>query len=313
MARWDLVSLLAAALAAPSTPLPAQARAPDARSRILVSVDWLARHRADPDLVLLHIGPPQAYQQEHIAGARQVTLNAITAARSQGGTGGLSVEFGPDSTLRRQLEDLGIGDGSRVVVVPAGEYVASAMRVLATLYYAGLGERASLLDGGLDAWKAAGHPVTADPPAVTRGTLTLRPVRDFVVDAEFVRTHAGRPGFAVVDARGQAFYDGVQNSTFARNDPGKPGHIPGALSLGMQDMYDEDGRLKPTEELRRLFTAAGVKPGDVVVGYCHIGIFANSVLTAARILGHEVRLYDGSFQDWVARGLPLEVPSGKDG
>jgi thiosulfate/3-mercaptopyruvate sulfurtransferase len=80
----------------------------------------------------------------------------------------------------------------------------------------------------------------------------------------------------------------------------------------MQDLWDDQGRLKPTDELRQLFAAAGVKPGDVVVAYCHIGIFANTVLTAARILGYDVRLYDGSFQDWVARARPLTTAKTTD-
>lgn len=298
------VALLLGAGIVPPPGLDAQ----DARSRLLVPVSWLAAHLADPDLVILQIGGREEYPAGHIQGARAISLGAITAPRIDGA---LSVEFPHDTVLRRQLEEFGIGDRTRVVVVAGKDYGPSSLRVLATLHYAGLGDRAVLLEGGLPAWTAAGHPLTTEPGPSTRGRLTLRPARDFVVDADFVQRNVGKPGFVVVDARGQAFFDGVQRSTYARGDTGRAGHIPGARSLAMEAMWEETGHLKSTAELKALFDAAGIAPGDTVVAYCHIGIYANSVLTAARILGHPVRLYDGSFQDWAARGLPLSTtPAG---
>jgi thiosulfate/3-mercaptopyruvate sulfurtransferase len=56
--------------------------------------------------------------------------------------------------------------------------------------------------------------------------------------------------------------------------------------------------LKSTADLAALFAKAGVKTGDTVIGYCHIGQQATAMLFAARRLGHPVRLYDGSFEDW---------------
>lgn len=288
------------ALAAPA------AAQQDHRDQVVTSVQWLAQHLRDPDLVVLQVSWDSLYARAHVPGARLASLRALTAPQVQGG---LAVEFGPDSMLQRQLADLGINDRSRVVVVAGPDWQTSAMRILSTLYYAGLGERARVLDGGLAAWEAAGHPVTADVPPPTRGRLTIHPRHEFVVDAGFVQSHAGKPGWSVVDARGQAFYDGVQKSMFSHGDPGKPGHVPGALSIGVSEVYGDDGAFLPTDQLRSLFERAGVKPNDVIVGYCHIGIFANSILTAARILGHEVRLYDGSFQDWAQRSLPLDNPS----
>ena len=66
-------------------------------------------------------------------------------------------------------------------------------------------------------------------------------------------------------------------------------------------------KLKPASELRELLTRAGIKPGDTVVAYCHIGQFATMALFAARSLGHEVLLYDGAWQDWASHDLPVET------
>jgi thiosulfate/3-mercaptopyruvate sulfurtransferase len=63
-----------------------------------------------------------------------------------------------------------------------------------------------------------------------------------------------------------------------------------------------------TEDLMAMFNQAGVKPGDVVVAYCHIGQQASALLFAARLLGHEVRLFDGSMQEWARdTGRPVET------
>jgi thiosulfate/3-mercaptopyruvate sulfurtransferase len=53
-----------------------------------------------------------------------------------------------------------------------------------------------------------------------------------------------------------------------------------------------------------------VKPGTEIVSYCHVGQQASLVWLAARMLGHEARLYDGSFEDWSGRDdLPVVNPS----
>jgi thiosulfate/3-mercaptopyruvate sulfurtransferase len=80
----------------------------------------------------------------------------------------------------------------------------------------------------------------------------------------------------------------------------------GAANVPFNSVFDDSLRVLPVEELRRRFAAAGVAQGDTVVAYCHIGQQATVVLFAARLLGHPVRLYDGSMDDWEKRGLPLE-------
>jgi thiosulfate/3-mercaptopyruvate sulfurtransferase len=72
-----------------------------------------------------------------------------------------------------------------------------------------------------------------------------------------------------------------------------------------------DVQLKPAEEIAAAFTKAGVKPGDTVITYCHIGQQATATLFAARTLGFKVMLYDGSFEDWSRRNLPVETAARK--
>ncbi|HSG46296.1 MAG TPA: rhodanese-like domain-containing protein, partial [Longimicrobiales bacterium] len=93
--------------------------------------------------------------------------------------------------------------------------------------------------------------------------------------------------------------------------PGRAGHIPGAGNLPIEDLFGDDGRLRPREELRDLLAAAGVEEGDTVVAYCHIGLRATAVILAARAAGFEAVLYDGSMNEWARDpGLPLARPGG---
>lgn len=273
----------------------AAAAVPDPAPGLLVDAPWLAAHLHDPDLVLLHVGDPDAYRQAHIPGARLVTLDDLS--NSEHTRDGLMLEMPPAQDLHARLEKLGIGDDSRIVVYYGKDWVSPATRIVFTLQYAGLGEHTHLLDGGMRAWTAQGGAVSRTVPVAKTGRLSTLKTQPLIVDADYVRSHRDAPGIAIVDGRAPVFYDGVDVGG-AHGLTHLRGHIQGARSIPFTAVTDDELRLRPVAELRALFDAAGVRPGDTVVGYCHIGQQATAMLFAARLLGHPVRLYDGSFQDW---------------
>ena len=275
-----------------------------AKEPLLVTPEWLAARLSSPDLVLLHVGDKDGYAAAHIPGARHVTLADISLSDHSGK--GLMLEMPPAEDLRQRLENLGISDRSHVVVYYGKDWVSPATRVLFTLDYAGLGGRSSLLDGGMGAWVKAGNKTTDVVPEAKKGTLSALKTRPIVVDAKTVQSRLGKRGVAVIDGRTGAFYDGTSTGG-AHDVPHKTGHIAGAKSVPFTEVTNEDLRWKSKDELRALFTKVGVKPGDTVIGYCHIGQQATAMLFAARTLGHEVLLYDGSFEDWSAKDLPVEA------
>jgi thiosulfate/3-mercaptopyruvate sulfurtransferase len=303
--------LSAAAIAAFVTaPLPGHAQAPDpgARDRIVVSAAWLAQHVNDPDLVLLHVGTKATYDVGHIANARYVDYRTTLAAGDGSGST-LSLEMLPPEVLRERLAALGVSDSSRLVVYQSDDQWTQSTRVMLTLDHAGLAN-VRWLDGGLKAWTRSGQPLSTDVPAAKVGTLSPLKLRPVVVDAEFVKAHLNTPAFAIVDARLPAFYDGTRTGGRAPSEH-KTGHVAGALNAPFDSFTSADVQLKPAEEIAAVFTKAGVKPGDTVIGYCHIGQQATAMLFAARTLGYRVLLYDGSFEDWSRRDLPVDNPSKK--
>lgn len=262
---------------------------------LVVDTKWLKAHLDDPQLVLLHVGDADAFAAGHIAGARLVSLDQISV--SEHTRTGLMLQMPSDEDLRARLQKLGISDDSRIVVYYGQDWVSPSTRVVFTLQYAGLGERTSLLDGGMAAWERDGGALSTEVQDVQPGKLAVLQTQPLIVDADYVRSHLDAPGIAVVDARVAEFYDGSETGG-AHGLAHRTGHIQGARSIPYTEVTDKELVLRPRADLQALFARAGVKPGDTVVGYCHIGQQATAMLFAARLLGHPVLLYDGSFEDW---------------
>jgi len=295
MRRHTVLPFLCAGLFM-AQPLAAQlSTGPD----ILVTTQWLSQHQRDKDLVILQVGPEGGFRKEHIAGARFVKLSDLSTPFQPGS---LSLEMPADPALRTALEKLGISDRSRVIVVFDSGWVTPSSRVFLTLGYAGLSDRAAYLDGGLTAWRKAGLPLTSDTATTAApGRITRVTVPSIIVDHAYIEARGASPRAKLLDARAPASFGG------AGNQQESPGHIVGAANLPWGTLFNQDtDQLLGRSELEQKFLAAGVQPGDTVVAYCHVGQYATAVLLAARVTGHPVRLYDGSFQDWSMRKLPTE-------
>jgi thiosulfate/3-mercaptopyruvate sulfurtransferase len=290
-----LLLVLAAVTASPP--------APRASEPLLVTTSWLAEHLKDRGLVIFQIGDRAsrpAYDEGHIPGAQFLApLSEFSTPRVEGT---LLLELPSAAVLDSVLEAKGISNDSRIVLYWAQEYYSPTSRALFTLEYAGLAGRVSILDGGLETWKQEGRPVSTELPSVAPGHFTVRPNPAMVADAEYVQAHLEDPKVRIVDARDTVFYQGTSKN------PKSNGHIPGAATVYFGTMVDSS-RVRTPAVLRSEFAAAGIKEGQTVVTYCHIGQQATVVWFAARLLGYDAKLYDGSFQDWSTRALPIVNPA----
>ncbi|HEX6943562.1 MAG TPA: rhodanese-like domain-containing protein [Gemmatimonadaceae bacterium] len=269
---------------------------------LLLTPTQLNAELRDPRLVLLYVGTREDYGAGHIAGARFIGMEDVAVDPR---LGGLALELPDEGDLRQRLERFGISDDSRIVVVFGAGYVSPSTRIVWSLQTAGLGAQTRYLDGGMGAWKRAGLPLTtAEPAAATPGRLTRAADRSIVVDYRWVQAHANSPRVRLIDARSPVFFEGPGMERQGRRT--EAGHIAGAKNLPFNSLNDDSLRFLPVEELRQRFAAAGVQPGDTVAAYCHVGQQATVVLFTARLLGHPIRLYDGSMNDWETRKLPLE-------
>jgi thiosulfate/3-mercaptopyruvate sulfurtransferase len=277
------------------------------RDSLVVTPAMLAQHLHDPNLVILQVGQRETYDKGHIPGAR--FLDWMDFHNMDQKPGELTLEMPSAQALHDAFEKVGVSDNSLVILYGSDGYWSPTTRIVLTFDYAGL-SNVRFLDGGLKGWTDAGNPTSKDEPLPKKGTLAALKLRPIIVDAAFVQAHEHASGFAIVDARNQEFYDGTQGGG-QRGQTKKFGHIPGAVNAPFDQFATDDGKLKSTAEIQAIFDKAGVKPGDTIIGYCHVGQQATAMLFAARTLGHDVLLYDGSFEDWNTRNLPLENPKEK--
>jgi thiosulfate/3-mercaptopyruvate sulfurtransferase len=247
------------------------------------------------------VGDQAEFTAAHIPGAQFIQTSDISTPRGQG----LTLELPPVDQLKATFEKFGVTDKSRIVVYFGKDWVTPTARVFLTLEYLGLGDRASILDGGFPAWQAEGRPVTAEVRPPKPGSFTPKPNAKLVVDAAWVSANLRKPGVAILDARLPQFYTGAEKGQMPRG-----GHIPNAKSIPFSSLVeDKTNKFKSADALRAIFAAASVKERDTVATYCHIGQQASLLYFIARYLGYDAHLYDGSFQEWSNRTeLPVEKP-----
>lgn len=276
--------------------------APDLRAErpipFTVTTQWLAEHLQDKDLVILQTGfSRNEFAYAHLPNARFLWFYALAPV-----TPDLNTEMPTRKEAVQALSDLGITDRSRIVLVFTGQNVAITTRMFLALSQFGYGERTSLLDGGLEAWKSEGREIAKGVLPVQRTAPKVTAAPSVITDAEWVKRHLRDTTVTIVDARAKNFFDG-NGGGIARQ-----GHIAGAKNLVFSSLLDSTSRLKPSGELQRLFDDAGIAKGTTVVSYCHVGQQATVVYFAAKVLGYDAKVYDGSFEDWNVRdeSFPVE-------
>lgn len=268
------------------------------RASLIVSTEWLAQHLKDESLVVLQVGDKAEFAAAHIPGAQFIQLADISTPRGEG----LALELPEVAQLQATFEKLGVTDKSRIVIYFSKDWVTPTTRVFFTLDYLGFGDRTSILDGGLPAWRAEKRPVTMEEVIPRMGHFTPRPNKQLVVDAVWVKNNLNKSGVMILDARASKFYTGEDAGRMPRG-----GHIPSAKNIPFDSVVEDSNKFKSVESLSQLFSSAGVKKGDSVATYCHIGQQASLLYFVARYLGYDAHLYDGSFEDWSQRAeLPVE-------
>jgi len=290
--------------------------------QVLLSVAELAGAlQRDDRPVLLDVrwqlgGPAQypAYLAGHLPGAYWCDLSLDLA--DPPGPGGRHPLPDP-CRLEQALRGWGIEERSEVVVYDQGNSMAAA-RAWWVLRWAGVA-RVRVLDGGYDAWLAAGQAVSAELPAPAAGSITVRPGSMPTLDADAAAAW-GRAG-RLFDVRAAERFRGELEPI----DP-VAGHIPGAVNLPTTGNVQPSGHFLPAAELRRRFEHAGagtraadassdqagaadVGSGQPPVGvYCGSGVTAAHTVLAMQVAGIDAVLYPGSWSEWITEpDRPVET------
>ncbi len=289
----------------------------------LISVAELAAELADPNLriadVRWSLAAPAAgrtaYASAHLPGAVFVDLETVLTAPVGPGRHPL-----PDpAAFAAALGALGIGRGHRVVAYDdAGGTVAARLWwMLDTLGHA----ETAVLDGGIEAWQAAGQPVTGEVPTFAAAEPVPTPGDGSAWPRTIDRvTLAARLGeVTILDARARERYRGDVEPIDRI-----PGHIPTARSLPTAALLAPGGWFLTPDALAAGFARAGlgaarpggapgagaaaiprVTAGQVVVS-CGSGVNACQLALGMRAAGlPDPLLYPGSYSDWTQSGMPI--------
>ena len=276
------------------------------RETTFVTTQWLADHLKDQNLVILALGADaKEFEQAHIPGSVFFDYHDSHEMKS---AAGLSSELAPMDVLAKNFAKYGVGNDSRVVLYWLKDWWSPTGRVFLTLDAMGLGAQTSVLNGGMPAWQAEKRTVTTGPaPVPAPGKLAPCAQDDVIARLDYVKSNLHTPGVRIVDARDPKVYSGENERAGV-----SAGHIEGAANVFYNSLLDDNGKLKPDADLQKLFSDAGIKPGDRVVTYCFIGQQASALYTVARYLGYDARLYDGSMDEWTKHPeLPIVNPHKK--
>lgn len=260
----------------------------------LIDVDALARALPRAELVIVDcrfdlMAPSagrDAWLEAHIPGAVYAHLDHDLS-------GPPSTDHGrhplpPPARLCEMFGALGIGNDSFVVAYDDGGGMVAA-RLWWMLRYMGH-EAVAVLNGGWQAWVAAGQRVAQGVETAVPRRFTGTPGRERLVTLDEVG-----PALTLLDARAAPRYRGEQEHI----DP-HPGHIPGARNHCWQMNLGADGRFAPAAELgKRLAANLGATPDARTVHYCGSGVSAcHNVLAQVAAGLPEPRLYVGSWSEW---------------
>lgn len=272
----------------------------------LVTTEWLEANLDDPSIALIEVSVnPGVFERGHIPGATNLAWHSdlVDPVRR-------------DIAGRAQLEGLlraaGVnGDSTVVLYGDTNNWFAAWGAWVLDVYGV---EDVKLLDGGRALWEAEGRPLASSPVPATPGDITL---------AEADPTLRARIGDVVAasDGGGAVLVDIRSNDEYAgriiapeglKETAIRAGHVPGAVNVPWAQAVQEDGRFKSPEELRALYAEAGVDGSKPIITYCRIGERSSHTWFAlSRILGYEVRNYDGSWTEYGnAVGVPVANPAG---
>lgn len=268
----------------------------------LVETDWLADNLGDKAIRIVDATwylPTvdrkgiQDYEEGHIPGAVFWDIDAIADPDTH-----LPHMMPDEATFEGHMKALGIGSDHHVVVYDNMKMM-TAPRVWWTLRAFGH-DRVSLLNGGLNKWRAEDRPLSTDAAAIPDVAFTAKFNAAMIRSVEQVWANVASKDEQVLDARGAGRFNGTDPEP---RPECRSGHIPNSLNLPFNELIDaETGTVRSAEDLKARIDAAGIDAASPIVTTCGSGITACVLALGLHLTGrHDVAIYDGSWTEWGSR------------
>ena len=253
-----------------------------------VSADWVEERIGRPGYLLVDPRSAMRYLMGHLRGAVSVPLKKLQDEQGR---------LRPPEDLASTFASAGLGDDVTPVLYDGSDGRNAAMHAW-ILEYLGRDD-IHIMDLLYDHWKEQDREVLYRPVAPEARSFTPQVranVRATVEDT-------ANPGNAkLLDTRSIEEYRGEVEIDQ------RPGHIPGSIHLAWSELVGQDGRLLiEPQRLEAALSSAGIGREDSVIAYCRSGLRASLPYLAMKQAGYDVRLYDGSYVEWMMSGNPVEL------
>lgn len=267
------------------------------RETLLTTAEDLRKKLGSEDLCLIDVRPAEDFAGGHLPGA--VHFDVF----------GLSLIDTSDAPLKAFMHMIhhifelrGISEKNEAVVYENQSGMRAA-RALWFLDYFGH-PNARMLDGGMQAWNAAGFATTTEATPPKAASFKISERRDVLATAQDVLQSLNKNETAILDTRSRSEYLGTQIRA------ARGGAIPGAIHIEWTDNLDNSGKFKSTAELQAMYSRAGITADKEVIPYCQGGYRSAHSYVALRLIGFpRIRNYIGSWKEWGDRtDLPIENP-----
>lgn len=253
-----------------------------------VSADWVEEHIGRPGYLLVDPRSAMRYLMGHLRGAVSVPLKKLQDEQGR---------LRPPEDLAATFAAAGLGDGVVPVLYDGSDGRNAAMHAW-ILEYLGRDD-IHIMNLLYDHWKEQGREVLYRPVASEARSFTPQVRANVRATAD----DTANPGNAkLLDARSIEEYRGEVEIDQ------RPGHIPGSIHLAWSELAGQDGRLLiEPERLEAVLSSVGIGREDSVIAYCRSGLRASLPYLAMKQAGYDVRLYDGSYVEWMMSGNPVEL------
>jgi len=277
------------------------------RSDVLVDSAWVEEHLDDPGLVLVEVDEDvSAYDKGHIRGA--VKIDWRTELQDP-----VRRDFVDKTGFEQLLSGKGIANDDLVILYGGNNNWFAAY---AYWYFKVYGHgNVKLLDGGRKKWELESRELVTDVPTrpatdykAQDQDLDIRAFRDETVEA------IGTKG--LIDVRSPDEFSGklLAPAHLPQEQAQRAGHVPTARNIPWSKAANDDGTFKSDDELRKIYTEAGVDLDKPIIAYCRIGERSSHTWFALReLLGlPDVKNYDGSWTEYGSLvGVPIELGAPK--